>query len=210
MGERAERKDSLRVKVFAWLDAHDVSGTPVHDRIACMVEEFGAHRVTIAHWERLWRAERGDEAPRSKHGCVSTNDGSHYDAIRMQVREWCETHDLSGLRIGERAKTCAADLGISLSTASRWEREWRIETGNTPPGPRTGLHPTKMLAKVAARKQADAKQGPAQAANGGLPAGLPASLSAADMGDLVAVPARYLQALEACVYLTRKLKESRP
>lgn len=209
MSERVERKDSLRVKVFAWLDGHDVSGTPVHDRIACMVEEFGAHRVTIAHWERKWRAERGDEAPRSKHGCPSTNDGSHYDAIRQQVREWCETHDLTGLRIGERARACAAELGISAKTAERWEREWRLETGDRPPGPRTGRHPTKTLATVAA-KAAEAKQEPAQVAIDGLPVSLPASLSAADMGDLVAVPTRYLQALDACVYLARKLKEARP
>ncbi len=55
-------------QVYAWCDAHDLSGLTPGERVACIVAEVGCSVRTAGRWERAWRLDRADVAPPSRSG----------------------------------------------------------------------------------------------------------------------------------------------
>lgn len=126
-----------------------------------------------------------------------------FTRTRMEHRDavfaWIESHDVTGMLVGDLVEQIASELGIARTTARRWEREWRKQTGAPP------VKVGRLKTAVPEHSATDPRPISAVVE----PVADVPEAPEAFCGDSVMVPQHYLEALEAVVILTHMLHAAR-
>lgn len=174
--------------------------TATDDEIRAMLAEgySALHTSKTLHCglSRVRRVRDGKEAQRSQ-------------CDRDRIFDWCDGHELGELTPGQRAAAIVEALGVSETTARRWEYAWRTERGDVAPMPSTGgkRPDTGNVADAGEGEGEERDTRPLRPIVEPVTGCPPAP--DAYVGEAVSVPRHYLEALEAVVILAHLLNDAR-